>query len=152
MKLKIIVGILVVLISFSFYILFTYYKHLPKKDYQVEHHNIESKKNNVEQEKSWLDFLLKKPSSYSYPATEMKLIVDFKKHGEASENPILIVNNLDDYKFFCLDEVLKQKKIEFAYSKTNDSLNMIIYLPKDTKIQHSLMNELKYYEIKYKLQ
>ncbi|PAF42563.1 hypothetical protein [Helicobacter sp. 11S03491-1] len=151
-KAKLLLGILLIAIfALLFYILFLYYRSLPKNTYQIARTTHIPQKQNIKKDHSWLESLLKKPQSYSYPATEIKIGVHFKSPNEKANLTRLIVNHLDDYKFFCLNEVLKEENIDFAYYQSNDSINIVIFLPNDSR-KKQIMQDLKYYEIQYKVQ
>ncbi|PAF52618.1 hypothetical protein [Helicobacter sp. 13S00477-4] len=109
------------------------------------------KKDFKENEPSWLPNFAQKPLPYSYPATEIKIGVEFKNSNEKNSATKIIINQLDDYKFSCLNEVFKEEKVEFAYYQSKDSINMIVFLPSNRK-KEQILQDLRYYEIQYKLQ
>lgn len=152
MKVKIFLGlVLVVIFALTTYTFLVYY-YSTSEDVQVIHQPLSFQKKSVEKEDSWLSSLLKSPKSYAYPATEMKVNVNFKSLEEKSDSTELVVKNLDDYKFFCLNEVLKEKEIEYAYEQAGNLVNIIIYLPNKGSRKEQIIQELKYYEIQYTIQ
>lgn len=151
MKVKIFLGlVLVVIFALTTYTFLVYYYSTPE-DVRVIHQPLSFQKKSVEKEDSWLSSLLKSPKSYAYPATEIKVNVNFKSLGEKSDSTQLVVKDLDDYKFFCLNEVLKEEKIEYAYEQAGDLVNIVIYLPKGSR-KKQIIQELKHYEIQYTVQ
>ena len=89
-------------------------------------------------------------SSYAYPATEMQIRFDFNG-GKSSKASRIIIENLDEYKFFCLNQILTQKDIEYAYSKVGSSVKLILFAESGT-LRENLMQDLKRYEIDYRIQ
>ncbi|PAF44458.1 hypothetical protein [Helicobacter sp. 11S02596-1] len=157
---------MIVVFAFLIYMLFFYYRSIPEMALNIDHRSPEAKENKTQEKTSWLQTLLKKPQDYSYPATEVKIGVDFRAPNEKVAPTKLVVKHLDDYKFFCLNEVLKQEKIEFAYyqsqaqspighSKKSAQLgkfaDVIIYLPDNPK-RNQIIEDLKHYEIQYEVQ
>ncbi|MDO7252678.1 hypothetical protein [Helicobacter cappadocius] len=156
MNIKILLGFfLIVIFALSIYLIglfYTHYKTNIKIEYPTSNISIPDKNKSLsDQDDSWLKDSLKNSKSYAYPATEIKISMDFKSPDDKSIPTKLIVDNLDEYKFFCLNEVLKEEKIEFAYYQAKNSTNIVIFLPSD-KRRDKIMEDLKYYEIQYKLQ
>ncbi|PAF47362.1 hypothetical protein BKH46_04585 [Helicobacter sp. 12S02634-8] len=152
MKAKILLGfLLVVIFALSAYILFIYSRHIPKNTISIEHIRPEVARKEVQHETMWLQTLQKQSQNYSYPATELKIGLKFKDPHDKTTSNRLIIDHLDDYKFFCLNEVLKQEHIEFAYSQTKNATQIIIFLPEGAR-KNQILEDLKYYEIQYKLQ
>lgn len=151
MKANFFLGLLLVaFFALTTYVFLAYYYSAPK-DIQVEHQPILSQKKSIEKEESWLFSLLKSPKNYTYPATEIKVNVDFKSLTERSESTKLVIKDLDDYKFFCLNEVLKEEDVEYAYEQVGNLANIIIYLPEGSK-RKQIIQDLSHYEIEYTAQ
>lgn len=92
-------------------------------------------------------FLSSNQSKYSYPVSEMSLNVDFNKKDTGE---IIRVDNLDEYKFFCLNEILKNESIHFTYLRQKDKASIIIDLDKkDNKKKDRIVKEFKEYSIDY---
>lgn len=148
MKAKFFLGLLLVIFfALTTYVFLAYYYSAPK-NIQVEHQLVLSQKKSIEKEESWLFSLLKSQKNYTYPATEIKVNVDFKSLAERSESTKLVIKDLDDYKFFCLNEVLKEENVEYAYEQAGNLANIIIYLPEGLK-RKQIIQDLRHYEIEY---
>ncbi|WP_219349822.1 hypothetical protein [Helicobacter sp. 13S00482-2] len=131
---------------------YTHHKVSIKIDYPSSNIHVPNQNETlIEHDKSWLKDSLKNFKPYTYPATEIKIHMDFKSPDDKSIPTKLVIDNLDEYKFFCLNEILKEKKLEFAYYQAKNSTNIVIFLPSD-KRRNQIMQDLKYYEIQYKLQ
>ena len=64
----------------------------------------------------------------------------------------LFVAAVDSFLFSCLNELLKDREVEFAYSKNSNVIDLVIYLPKEYTKAQNLIQELQYYEIPYTYQ
>ncbi|BDQ27646.1 hypothetical protein HHE02_13690 [Helicobacter heilmannii] len=82
---------------------------------------------------------------FIYPAFERKMGIEFL---ESTPVRKVLVKNLDNYKLFCLQEILKTKHIDFALDRKKSRATLIIYLPNATT---RFLEDLKYYEIPYQL-
>lgn len=155
MKLKLLLGFfLIIILSLSVYLIglfYTHYKANNKIDYTIPKDTRETPPPLSEHQDSWLEDSLKNSKSYIYPATEIKIHMDFRSPDEKSAHTKLVIDNLDEYKFFCLGEVLKEQKLEFAYYQSKNSTNIVVFLPSD-KRREQIMEDLKYFKIPYHLQ
>lgn len=98
---------------------------------------------------NWLDNLKNFNKAYSYPAQEFEAFVDFVDPDTKNVPQKLFISAVDEYLFFCLNELFKQKNIEFAYSKNTNSIDLVVYIPKEYLKAQNLIKELQYYEIPY---
>lgn len=101
---------------------------------------------------SWLDNARNFNKSYSYPAQEFEVFVDFMDPNIQAIPEKLFVAAVDSFLFSCLNELLKDRKVEFAYSKNSNVIDLVIYLPKEYTKAQNLIQELQYYEIPYTYQ
>lgn len=156
MKLKLLLGFfLIIILSLSAYtigIFYTHYKASLKTDDIIPKPHTQKNVGSLsDSDNSWLEDSLKNSKSYIYPATEIKIRMDFRSPNDKSVPTKLVIDNLDDYKFFCLGEVLKEQKLEFAYYQSKNSTNIVVFLPSD-KRRNQIMEDLKYFKIPYQLQ
>lgn len=156
MKLKLLLGFcLIIILSLSVYMIGVFYIHYKasiKTDDTIPKTHIQKDVGSLsDSDNSWLEDSLKNSKSYIYPATEIKIHMDFRSPNDKSIPTKLVINNLDDYKFFCLGEVLKEQKLEFAYYQSKNSTNIVVFLPSD-KRRNQIMEDLKYFKIPYQLQ
>ena len=61
------------------------------------------------------------------------------------------INDLDEYKFACVKQVLRQNNIESAYYKSGDSLRLMVFLT-DEAMYEKLLADLKYYRLSFSVQ
>lgn len=108
----------------------------------------------IEQNESWLTFLSdQEESSYTYPATELSVRFDFanKDNLKQSFPSAISIDNLDEYKFACVKQVLRQNDIESAYYKSGNVLKLVVFLS-DEAMYEKLIADLKYYRLSYAVQ
>ncbi|RDU72777.1 hypothetical protein CQA66_03700 [Helicobacter aurati] len=92
-----------------------------------------------------------KVSNYQFPANILDIAIEVKRERDLKIDPTKVaVKNLDDYKFFCLNEILRQRHIDFSYFKNQDSLNLLLFVPDETK-RKTLLKDFEYYEIEYEI-
>ncbi|MFC3847490.1 hypothetical protein ACFOPX_02920 [Helicobacter baculiformis] len=82
---------------------------------------------------------------FDYPVLERRITLEFRERYQAQK---LFVRNLDAYKFFCLHEILKEKRIDFATDKKGRTTTLIIYLP-NSPVRQAFLDDLRYYQIPY---
>ncbi|WP_162982637.1 hypothetical protein [Helicobacter vulpis] len=82
---------------------------------------------------------------FDYPILERRVTLEFRERHQVQK---LFVRNLDAYKFFCLHEILKEKRIDFATDKKGRTTTLIIYLP-NSPVRQAFLDDLRYYQIPY---
>lgn len=104
-------------------------------------------------EKGWIDSLSNADDlPYAYPATELSVRFDFLDKDSKPQTPSAIsINELDEYKFACVKQVLRQNNIESAYYKSGDSLKLMVFIT-DEAMYQKLLADLQYYRLNYSLQ
>lgn len=111
--------------------------------------NIKNNKINIKEDSSnnWLSILTKKEiKSFSYPSLEMSATFNLSN---AIKTNILSIINLDAYKLFCLQEILKNNNIQYSYTQTNNNANIELILTKN--IKQKFLTELESYNIQYQI-
>ncbi|EKE92349.1 hypothetical protein OUO_0260 [Helicobacter pylori R046Wa] len=83
--------------------------------------------------------------SINYPVIEHHFEIPFEE--KKREYSKLIIKDLKDYQWWCLKEILKKERIDYAYDSTKNQPNLIIYLDKNKK--ERLLADLDYYKIRY---
>ncbi len=81
----------------------------------------------------------------NYPVIEHHFEIPFEE--KKREYSKLIIKDLKDYQWWCLKEILKKERIDYAYDSTKNQPNLIIYLDKNKK--ERLLADLDYYKIRY---
>ncbi len=142
--------VIVVCVVGSFVWLADYKDKLKKQPIYVEHLN-EAPVVEIPYptEEGWFDKITQFSKDYAYPTEEFSLLVDFVDPNQKQIPQRLLINAIDSFKFLCVSEVLREKNVEFAYSKNHNSVDVIIYLPYDYTKAQNLIQELKYYDIAF---
>lgn len=120
------------------------------KNEKIADKNIDSNNtNSTEDDKtSWIKALQKETlPNFSYPAQELFITLDFSN---TKKTNILTISNLNSYKFFCLNEILKSNNIKFTYIKNNELVKLEIALDR-ASLKEKLTEELKKYNISYNI-
>ena len=86
--------------------------------------------------------------SFQYPATELFVKFDFAKNPQENAMRSIEIKDLDEYKYFCVAQVLKQNKLESTYYKSGDVLRLMVFIDNDVVLQ-KFLNDLQYYRIQY---
>ncbi len=81
----------------------------------------------------------------NYPVIEHHFEIPFEE--KKREYSKLIIEDLKDYQWWCLKEILKKEQIDYAYDSTKNQPNLIIYLDKNKK--ERFLADLDYYKIRY---
>ncbi len=105
-----------------------------------------------ESQKNWFDRITTFNTSYTYPSKEFDVMIDFIDPNTKYIPEKLLISAIDKYKFACINEFLKSQNINFAYSKNHNSVDIIIYLPKEYAQSKSLIHNLNYYDIDFAYQ
>lgn len=108
----------------------------------------------ITQDESWVASLSNKNASelpFAYPATELSVRFDFVDKPTSSIPSAISINDLDEYKFACVKQVLRQNKIESAYYKSGDMLKLMVFL-EDEATYKKLLADLNYYRLSYTIQ
>ncbi|PUD81367.1 hypothetical protein [Helicobacter pylori] len=101
-------------------------------------HNEEDRNNALSQN-------LDAQESINYPVIEHHFEIPFEE--KKREYSKLIIKDLKDYQWWCLKEILKKERIDYAYDNTKNQPNLIIYLDENKK--ERLLADLDYYKIRY---
>ena len=123
----------------------------------VEPYQLEKVEDNatikIPKELSWLNQLSAKGGvSYFYPASESRVKLLFEKNlkKDDTETFRVSVGIIDDYQFFCINQVLSANNIDYSYYKVGESIWLVVATD-DEKYLRSVLEELKHYEIHYSL-
>ena len=87
----------------------------------------------VESGRKWLeDLATRKKPSYTYAVSEMEIDLPLQLKPEPKTAYRLVLNNLDNYKMFCVKQLLEQNGIDYAiFRKKKSGVLMIHDLKKD---------------------
>lgn len=116
---------------------------------------IKLKSMKVQDEKSeqplWVDHFSKsEQTGYFYPVNEIFVDLELSKNSAAEKNYELSATIANPYQFFCLQEVLKQKRVKYNLKKYHTDTKVLIYSQEKDKLD-SLIKTLKTYDINAKI-
>ncbi|STQ85692.1 hypothetical protein LS73_005225 [Helicobacter muridarum] len=144
------------------YSVYAFYKKLQNNDVMIEESPVIIPSNEgfitppriqISNNKEWIQNTEKvsKISTFQFPANVLDISIDVKKEVDIKIDPTkIVVKNLDDYKFFCLNEILRQKRVDFSYFKNENSLHLLLFIPDETK-RKLLLKDFEYYDIEYEV-
>ncbi|RAX58856.1 hypothetical protein CCZ01_01280 [Helicobacter monodelphidis] len=106
----------------------------------------------TEEVTSWADGLSSgKRGSFVYPALELSINFDVTPPEAGEQRFLVMVEQLDAYRFFCLNYVLNSNGINYAYYKNGGRIQLMINARSEQYLK-SVLEQLKQYEIQYQLQ
>lgn len=85
---------------------------------------------------------------FSYPTNEMMLKYNFNQGIEPLR---VFIDDLSEYRFYCINQILIKNNIEYAYYKTDKVIQLVVFL-NDKESQKKILSDFDYYKIKYSLQ
>ncbi|NPA66471.1 MAG: hypothetical protein GXO11_06280 [Epsilonproteobacteria bacterium] len=99
----------------------------------------------------WLKRLAKENTQrYYFPVEEIYIKTDMVEEKKEIKPYQLVVNDLDPYQIFCLQQELKRYKLKFFFKKEKSTTNLLVFSQSITKLR-SLVNVLKKYQINAKI-
>ncbi|TLD88610.1 hypothetical protein [Helicobacter sp. MIT 05-5294] len=101
----------------------------------------------------WLDRLSGQDErEFIYPASEMQVKLLFANELKQSSKEIyrVSVGVINDYQFFCINQVLGAYNIEYSYYKIGENISLVV-ATEDENYLRSVLEKLKHYEIHYTL-
>ena len=112
---------------------------------------LSSKKEPLSPSRTWLEELaLKKNPTFSYAVSEMEIELPLKKSPKPETVYRLILEDLDDYKMFCVRQMLARHHIRFSvYRKKKKGVLMIQNV--DRHAIEDVISLVKRYKIKAKI-
>ncbi len=144
----ILICVAAIALSIAAFVFFSYYVST-KEVYEIKEDNsIQNDHAAIElpKQKFWFDEI-KTQKDFAYPAEEMGFLVKFLEPHQQEPNHHIMIKNIDEEMLFCLREVLRDKKVDFAYNKMKERLDIIVYLSANNK--KDLLNLLDYYGFLY---
>lgn len=99
----------------------------------------------------WLNHLISsKKKDYRFPIDEIYIKVDLVKKRYNLQPYKLIVDKLDPYQIFCLNQELKRNKVKYFFKKEKNETQLLVF-SNDKKRLDSLVKVLKRYQIDAKI-
>ncbi len=136
---------------FSFVLIFLYNINQDEPIQKPEPFVLESK---IEKQKSqalWLNHLSKTQKKIYYlPVEEVYVKVDLFTPKAKKRVYELVVQKLDPYQKFCLQEELRRFHLRYAFRQTDTETNLFVYSSELSRL-NSLVKVLEKYQIKAKI-
>ncbi len=99
----------------------------------------------------WLNHLSKtRKKGYYFPVDEIYIKTDLVKVPQKKKPYRLVVDDLDPYQIFCLNQELKRHKIRYLFKKEKHANKLLVYSQDIGKL-NSLVKVLKKYQIDAKI-
>jgi hypothetical protein len=139
-------------VSVSVFVIFFLYD-INSDEFVDDFEPLELKQNNSNQDKEalWLNHLSKaKKKQYFFPVDEIYIKTDLVKDKQKTKGYKLLVDDLDPYEIFCLNQELKRFNIKYFFKKDKTS-NKLIVFSNDLGRLNSLVKVLKKYQIDAKI-
>lgn len=121
----------------------------------VQTYNFKDQQDNNSQEilkSAWVSRLaMQDKAEYIYPAPEMqvKLMLSSEMEQEQESKIYRVsVGVIDEYQFFCINQVLSAHKIKYSYYKVGDHIWLLV-ASNNQDYLHNVLEKLKHYEINY---
>ncbi len=101
-----------------------------------------------EDSRKWLkDLAARKKPSYSYAVSEMEISLPLKKRPEPRTSFRLILENLDNYKMFCVRQLLERNGIDFSVFKKGGKAVLMVH-DLDADGQRRIIQMVRKYDVK----
>lgn len=137
----------VVVFGIAVYLLFSYKNTLPPEMLTLDYKNIQRDVEiKIPKEKVWFADM-KKEKDFAYPASEANFSLNFLDPNEVKKKRNIVIKMVDREKLFCLKELFQDKKIDFAYNKSENNLDIVVYLPQER--EEKILQILHYYGVVY---
>lgn len=101
----------------------------------------------------WLDRLSgQSEREFIYPASELqvKLLYVSETQKKAKDVFRVSVGVINDYQFFCINQVFGAHNIEYSYYKIGENIWLVVATDDESYLR-SVLDKLKHYEINYTL-
>ncbi|WP_457594925.1 hypothetical protein [Hydrogenimonas sp.] len=96
----------------------------------------------------WLkDLASREKPSYSYAVSEMEISLPLKKRPEPKTSFRLILENLDNYKMFCVRQLLERNGIDFSVFKRGGKAVLMVH-DLDRNEQKRIIRMVRKYDVK----
>lgn len=158
----IIAGLILIVVLGGGYVLYAFYQKMQNSDIQIEQPSTHVPQKEVMtnipkmesvQDDTWISNANEKAvaATFQFPSNVLDINVEVKRYEDLkTDYTKVVIKNLDDYKFFCLNEILRQKHIDFSYFKHHNTLDLLLFMP-DEKQREIILKDFTYYGIEYEV-
>ncbi len=105
------------------------------------------------QTSQWLDRLSGQDKrEFIYPTTELQVKLLFADSVSVASKEIfrVSVGVINEYQFFCINQVFMANNIEYSYYKIGDNIWLVVATENESYLR-SVLEQLRHYEINYNL-
>lgn len=93
----------------------------------------------------------KEEAKYSFPVNIIDINIDVLRDEDLKIDPTkILLQNLDDVRFYFVNQILNQRKIKYSYYKDKTNLSLLLFVPEE-KQRDKLLADFKYFKIDYKM-
>lgn len=98
-----------------------------------------------EKQQEWFYVMNGKNQDFHYPINEMGL-----KYESDSDLELMrvFIDDLSEYRFYCINQILLDRQVEYAYQKTDSAIRLVVFL-NDPVTQKKTLDDFEYYKIQY---
>lgn len=89
--------------------------------------------------------------NYAYPVSEIEISLQEEKPGLDEKFYKVVIDGLDGYKFFCVNQVLSANNINYSFYKEEGLVKLVIASP-NYKSLKGVMDTIREYGIDYKIE
>lgn len=101
---------------------------------------------------SWTsDFAQEGIGDFIYPALELDISFDLASLEKRQKQFRVFMEEMDSYKFFCLNQVLTSNGINYAFYKNGKGIQLMVSA-KSEEFLSSVLEQLKRYDIEYQIE
>lgn len=103
-------------------------------------------------DESWTsDFAQEGVGDFVYPALELDISFDLVSLEKRQKQFRVFMEEMDSYKFFCLNQVLTSNGINYAFYKNGKGIRLMVSA-KSEEFLSSVLEQLKRYDIEYRIE
>jgi hypothetical protein len=119
-------------------------------DIEIDKKQIKNKREIVlNKEKGWMDKFAKiKNDNFKYPVNEISIKLNPMFEIDKKFLYKITADNINEYKFFCINQILLKNNIKFSFFKRGSSINLMIFI-KNKKILDDILIDIERYEIDF---
>lgn len=89
--------------------------------------------------------------NYTYPVSEIQISLQEEKPGLDEKFYKVVIDGLDGYKFFCVNQVLSANNINYSFYKEEGLVKLVIASPSYKNLK-GVMDTIREYGIDYKIE
>jgi hypothetical protein len=105
-------------------------------EHSIDYVGIDIDKFNKKEQSGWLDRLRNiKVSKFTFPTNELMIKLDANSSESSSAVSTFRMPNIDDYRLFCVEQVLSINQLTYYYSRVDENLLLSLKTADETLIR-----------------